>query len=97
MNSAVQPSVTCRHRSTTYNNARNWSEIWVAYSQFANCAGCVGIVMELLTGGEVFSRIRTGHYSEKGASLTCARFVRPCIKIYVRGQPRYLAPCLLAT
>lgn len=28
--------------------------------------GCVGIVMELLTGGELFSRIREGHYSEKG-------------------------------
>lgn len=30
---------------------------------------CVGIVMELLTGGELFSRIRTGHYSEKGESV----------------------------
>jgi calcium-dependent protein kinase len=29
--------------------------------------GCVGIVMELLAGGELFSRIRTGQYSEKGA------------------------------
>jgi hypothetical protein len=29
--------------------------------------GCVGVVMELLTGGELFSRIRAGQYSEKGA------------------------------
>ncbi len=30
-------------------------------------AKCVGLVMELLTGGELFSRIRAEHYSEKGA------------------------------
>ena len=27
---------------------------------------CVGIVMELLSGGELWSRIRQGHYSEAG-------------------------------
>ena len=27
---------------------------------------CVGIVMELLSGGELWSRIRKGHYSETG-------------------------------
>jgi hypothetical protein len=27
---------------------------------------CVGIVMELLSGGELWSRIRKGHYSEAG-------------------------------
>ena len=31
--------------------------------------GCVGVVMELLTGGELFSRIRTGQYSEKGMHI----------------------------
>ncbi len=28
---------------------------------------CVGVVMELLSGGELWSRIRKGHYSEAGA------------------------------
>ena len=27
---------------------------------------CVGIVMELLSGGELWSRIRKGYYSEAG-------------------------------
>lgn len=64
--------------------------------------GCVGVVMELLTGGELFSRIRTGQYSEKGmhiqalghmgrwhirCTLICRRFV-PCLD----GDTAYWPP-----
>jgi len=40
-----------------------------AYEQ----AQCVGIVMELLSGGELWSRIRKGHYSEAGAPYKTQR------------------------
>ncbi len=47
---------------------------------------CVGIVMELLTGGELFSRIRTGCYSEKGEASDRRRSSRAFAPATVQKQ-----------
>ena len=48
---------------------------------------CVGVVMELLSGGELWSRIRKGHYSEAGE-------LRSGLSMYPMTTTSTDAPCL---